>query len=105
VIEPFANHQFQPRTLVRRADLAQAMARLLSRVAAQYPAAAKNWESARLHFSDLATGHLAYPAASVAVAAGVMKTGSDNSFQPSRPVTGLEAVDAVAKVEALAGGK
>jgi len=105
VIEPFANHQFQPRGLVRRADLAQAMARLLSRVAAQQPAAAKNWESARLRFSDLAASHLAYPAASVAVAAGVLKTGSDNSFQPSRPITGREAVDAVAKVEALASGK
>jgi tetratricopeptide (TPR) repeat protein len=105
VMEPFANHQFQPRTLVRRADLAQAMARLLARVGAQRPAAAKAWESARLRFSDLAPGHLAYPAASVAVAAGVMKTSGDNAFQPSRPVTGQEAVDAVAKVEALAGGK
>jgi len=105
VIEPFANHQFQPRTLVRRADLAQAMARLLARVAAQRPASAKAWESARLRFSDLAASHLAYPAASVAVAAGVMKTGADNSFQPSRPVTGEEAVEAVAKVEALSAGK
>ena len=105
IIEPFANHQFQPRALVRRADLAQAMAKLLSRVAAQQPAAAKNWESARLRFSDLAASHLAYPAASVAVAAGVLKTGGDNSFQPSRPITGREAVDAVAKVEALASGK
>lgn len=105
IIEPFANHQFQPRTLVRRADLAQAMARLLSRVAAQRPAAAKGWESARLRFSDLAPSHLAYPAASAAVAAGVMKTAADNAFQPSRQVTGQEAIDAVAKIEALADGK
>jgi tetratricopeptide (TPR) repeat protein len=28
IIEPFANHQFQPRALVRRADLAQAMAKV-----------------------------------------------------------------------------
>ncbi len=105
VIEPFANHQFQPRSLVRRADLAQAMARLLSRVATERPAAGKTWESARLRFSDLAPSHLAYPAASVAVAAGVMKTAADNAFQPSRPVTGQEAVDAISKVEALAAGK
>lgn len=105
IIEPFANHQFQPRTIVRRADLAQAMARLLGRIAAQRPAAAKEWESARLRFSDLAPGHLAYPAASASIAAGVMKPGPDNSFQPSRPVTGAEAVEAIAKVEALAGGK
>ena len=105
VMEPFANHQFQPRNIVRRADLAQAMARLLSRLAAQQPGLGKAWESARLRFSDLAPSHLAYPAASVSVAAGVMKTAADNAFQPSRPVTGQEAIDAVAKVEALASGK
>ena len=81
------------------------MARLLARVAAERPAAAKAWDSARLKFSDLAPSHLAYPAASVAVASGVMKTGAENNFQPSRPVTGAEAIDAIAKVESLAGLK
>ena len=61
------------------------------------------WESARLKFSDLSTGHLAYTAASAAVAAGVLTAGPGNSFQPSRPVTGAEAIDAVNKIEALAG--
>lgn len=103
VMEPFANHTFQPRTVVRRSDLAQAVARLLSRIATATPAQAKAWESARGKFGDLAPGHLAYPAASAAVASGVMKNGSDNAFQPSRPVSGAEALDAVAKLEALAG--
>ena len=74
VMEPFANHAFQPRTVVRRTDLAQAAARLLARIAAQNPARAKAWDAARLKFSDLSPSHLAYPAASVAVASGVMKT-------------------------------
>jgi hypothetical protein len=103
IMEPFANHAFQPRSVVRRVDLAQAVARLLARTAVVNPAAAKAWESARLRFSDLSTGHLAYPAASAAVAAGVLTAGPGNSFQPSRPVTGAEAIDAVNKIEALAG--
>jgi tetratricopeptide (TPR) repeat protein len=103
VMEPYANHAFQPRTVVRRTDLAQAIARLLARVATESPSRATGWESARLKFSDLLPSHLAYPAASVAVAAGVMKTGADNAFQPSRPVTGAEAIDAIAKIESLAG--
>lgn len=103
VMEPFANHAFQPRTVVRRADLAQATARLLARVAAEHPGQRPSWAAARLKFSDLSSGHLAYPAASVAVAAGVMKTDSENSFQPSRPVTGAEAIDAIAKIQSLAG--
>jgi tetratricopeptide (TPR) repeat protein len=105
IMEPYANHAFQPRAIVRRSDLAQAVARLLTRVAAQRPAAARPWESARLRFSDLAPSHLAYPAASAAVASGVMKTTAENTFQPSRPVTGAEAIDAIAKLESLAGIK
>jgi tetratricopeptide (TPR) repeat protein len=103
IIDPFANHAFQPRTTVRRTDLAQAAARLLARIAPQNPARAKAWEAARLKFSDMSPSHLAYPAASVAVAAGVMTTGPDNTFQPSRAVSGAEAVDAISKIEALAG--
>ena len=48
VMEPFANHAFQPRAVVRRVDLAQAVERLLTRVAALKPAAARAWESARV---------------------------------------------------------
>ena len=33
VMDPFANHTFQPRTLVRRVELAQTVARLLARIA------------------------------------------------------------------------
>ncbi len=103
IMEPYANHAFQPRAIVRRTDLAQAVARLLPRVAARRPAAARAWEGARLKFSDLAPSHLAYPAASAAVASGVMKVGADNAFQPSRPVTGAEAIEAIQRVADLAG--
>jgi len=103
VMEPFANHAFQPRTVVRRTDLAQAVARLLPRAAAQRPDKIKTWEAARLKFSDLSSSHLAYPAASAAVASGVLAVAGENAFQPSRPVTGAEATDAIAKLEALAG--
>ena len=103
IMEPFANHAFQPRTVVRRTDLAQASARLLARIAAQNPGRAKGWESARLKFSDLSASHLAYPAASVAVAAGVMKTIGESGFQPSRAVTGAEAIAAIQRIESLAG--
>lgn len=103
IMEPFANHQFQPRTVVRRTDLAQAVARLLAKIAAQHPSQHPSWENARLKFGDLSAGHLAYPAASVAVAAGVMKNGPNDTFQPSRAVSGAEAIDAIDKLQSLAG--
>ena len=102
VIDPYDNHTFQPNGIVRRSDLALAMSRLLSRASAGRPAQARAWESARLKFSDLQPGHLAYPAASIVVAAGVMKTGADNAFQPQQIVNGPEAVAAVVRVEAIA---
>jgi len=102
VMEPFANHAFQPRTVVRRIDLAQVVARLLSRVGAVGGAKPGGWESARLKFSDLSAAHLAYPAASAAVASGAMKTAPDGSFQPSRPATGAEAIEAIDRLASLA---
>jgi tetratricopeptide (TPR) repeat protein len=105
VMEALPNHTFQPRTLVRRVDLAQAASRLLTRIAAADPPRAKSWDTSHAKFSDLAPGHLAYPAASITVAAGVMKTGPDNSFDPSRPVSGQEAMAAITRIAALAGSE
>lgn len=105
VIEPFANHAFQPRGVVRRADLAQAAAKLLEIIGTSQPAVVKVWESARPRFSDLAPTHLAYPAASMAVGARVLQVGPDDTFQPARPITGAEAVEAIGKLESLAGLK
>jgi tetratricopeptide (TPR) repeat protein len=102
VMEPFANHTFQPRALVRRVDFAQAVSRLLARAATLAPARAKEWRDARVRFPDMSSGHIEYPAASLAVAAGVLRTDSDGSFQPSRVVTGEEAIAAIERLQALA---
>ena len=103
IIEAFPNHTFQPRTMLRRVDLAQATAHLLTQLAASQPSAAQSWIGARGRFSDMNAGHLAYPAASMAVAAGVMQPTADGAFQPTRAVTGAEASAAIERVRALAG--
>ena len=103
VMELLPNHTFQPRTIVRRVDLAQAASRLLSRIAAADPPRAKAWDAARAKFTDLVPGHLAYSAASMTVAAGVIKIAADNSFEPTKPVSGEEALAAIARIAALAG--
>ena len=103
IIEPFDNHTFQPRGVVRRSDLAIVMSRLLARLATQDPIRGRSWQAARIKFTDLVPTHLAYPAASMTVAAGVMAAGADTTFQPSKVVTGAEALAAIARVEALAG--
>ena len=102
ILDPFDNHTFQPRAVVRRADLAVAMSRLLARLAVKDPIRGRSWSAARMKFSDLVPTHLAYPSASMAVSAGVMTT-ADSAFQPSKVVTGAEAAAAVARIEVLTG--
>lgn len=103
IMDPFENHTFQPRGAVRRVDLAQAMTRLLARVAAAAPSTGARWQNARGTFPDMTASHIAYPAASTVVAAGVMPVAQDGAFRPSEFVTGAEATDAVVRVLALSG--
>ncbi len=99
VMESFANHTFQPGAIVRRVDLAQAVSRLLDIVA---PAArVAGWRATKTAFSDLSVNHLAYPAVSLAVASGALRTTPGGAFQPAAPVTGQEAVEVVDRVRAI----
>ena len=102
LMEAYANHTFQPQSIVRRSDLAQAASRTLSLIGNDNPRLADSWRDGKRRFPDVSPGHLSYPAASLAVEAGVMKTLEDGSFDLSRPVTGAEAVAAVRALEELA---
>jgi tetratricopeptide (TPR) repeat protein len=99
VMQAFDNHTFQPRQLVERAELAETIARLLADLAPQDRI--RQWRAAAVVFPDVPTGHLAYQAASIAVASGVLDRGADEGFQPSRRVTGAEAVQAVERLRAM----
>lgn len=102
VIDAFANHTFQPRAGVRRADLATAVSRLVALMAATRPAL-RSYLSARPPMADVGPGHLNYPAASAAVASGVMPLVDGDRFQVARPVSGAEAIEAIDRLRALAG--
>jgi tetratricopeptide (TPR) repeat protein len=101
IMDPFANHTFQPRTIIRRADFAQIVTRLLRTVSVVAPGQPRAWEGAKGRFPDLAPTHVAYAAASEAIASGVMTTAADGSFQPSRAVSGAEAIEALERFRAI----
>jgi tetratricopeptide (TPR) repeat protein len=101
VMDPFPNHTFQPNAIVRRGDLAQAVSRVLAFIGAEKPKLAVRWREPRPTFADVSPTHLMYPAAARAVSAGVMAPLDGATFQLTRPVTGTEARDAVARLEAL----
>ena len=102
IMDTQPNYTFQPNARVRRGDLAQTVARVLSLVAVTNPAAARAWQGANQTIADVPPGHLSYPAVSVAVASGVMPLTENGTFQLLRPVTGAEVVEVVTRLEALA---
>ena len=99
VMQAFENHTFQPRQPVDRAELAAAVARLLADIAPQERIPV--WRAAAVRFSDVTANHLAYQAASIAVASGVLDRSADETFQPSRRVSGAEAVQAIERLRAM----
>jgi hypothetical protein len=100
-MDPFPNHAFQPGSDVSRADLAQAMSRLLTVIGTRHPRLGERWRAARPQFADLPPAHLGYPAAAMAVDAAVLPVLDGNTFQPGRVVTGEEAVAAVERLEQI----
>lgn len=100
VLDPFPNHTFQPRSRVRRGDLAAAVSRLV--LIAADAERRDAWTTARPKIADMGPGHLSYPAVSVAVASGVMRLDEGERFAVTRPVSGAEAIDVVERVAALA---
>jgi len=97
VMDVYSNHTFQPKAVVRRSDLAQAVSRVLALTGMNPGRADRN----RVTMSDVGTTHLSHEDISAAVAAGVMSLDGGN-FRPSRAVTGQEAADAVRRLEKLA---
>lgn len=101
VMEVYPNHTFQPGTIVRRAEMARTVSRLLGLLAEQKPRLLAEWRRARPAIPDLGPGNLQYPDVAMAVAAGIMPLAPDGAFRPARPVTGAEASDAIARLRAL----
>lgn len=101
VMEVFDNHTFQPRNPVRRGDLAQAVSRVLTLLAQRQPAWRQAWMGSRRAFTDVTPDNLYYPAAALAVAAGILDE-DGGAFQAGRVVSGAEAVAAVERLQALA---
>ena len=101
VMEPYENHTFQPENLVRRSDLAHAVARMLKIIAASRPELLKEWQSRVQKMADVGVSNLHYADASLSVAAGVVSLVDGGSFQLSREVSGAEAIDAISRIERL----
>jgi tetratricopeptide (TPR) repeat protein len=102
VMNVYANHTFQPATVVRRGDLAQVVAQL---IALAVPAESKElaaWRTARPRFPDLPQSNVVYQAAALAVSGGAMSADAAGNFRSTQPATGADLTKAVARIDQLA---
>ncbi len=95
IIEVYPNHTFQPGAMIRRGDLARAVARVLDVLG--WPKAASPT------ISDMTPSHLYYEAAVRVVAAGLMDLTPDGAFDPGQRVSGPEASSIVEALSRLVG--
>jgi tetratricopeptide (TPR) repeat protein len=102
VIDEFPNHTFQPQAPLRRVELAAAVRRVLELLAPSRPALAAAL-AARLEIADVAPTHLSYRDVAAAVASGVLDL-RGGQFGVNGSVSGAAAIEAVARLRALAAG-
>jgi len=100
LMDPMPNHTFAPGAVVRRADLAQIVWRAIEALGAR-PADVTRWRAARSSLADVPRTHLASAATAAVVASGAMSATEGDRFLPSRPVTGAEAIAAIARLEQI----
>jgi tetratricopeptide (TPR) repeat protein len=92
LIEPFANHTFEPATLVTRGDLAVTLARLI-RLLSLSPSSAPPVPA-----PDLAPANAQYPEVQLVLGHGVMMLEDSGSFNAAGVVSGQEAVRAAERL-------
>ena len=96
-----AAYRFEPHRVVRRGELAEAVANVLYLIAEVDPAGAEGWRGGIPRIADMSETHLNYASVVDAVAAGVLSTFGDGTFRPTASVSGAEAVEAVDRLGTL----
>jgi tetratricopeptide (TPR) repeat protein len=95
LMDVYPNHTFQPGTIVRRGELAQAAARVLDALSfPRAPAPA---------IVDMSRNNLYYLGAARVVSAGLMDLTAEGAFEAWRPVSGADAVAVLEAVARLVG--
>jgi tetratricopeptide (TPR) repeat protein len=102
VMEPYANHTFQPAAPALRADLAAASWRLLALAAPARPQL-RPYLQDQPRIADVASTHPLYTAAASAVASGVLPLVDGARFDAARGLSGAEAAAAIGRLRALIG--
>lgn len=95
IMDLYPNHTFQPGAVVRRGELARAVARVLD--LARVPS------SASPALTDMSRNNLVYDSAARVVGAGLMDLSPSGAFEAWRPLSGRDATDVIEGLARLLG--
>ncbi len=101
LVDVYANHTFQPRRLVTRADLAGALDRVVAYLAERGHRLYRQIPPERIQVSDVTPEHADYRPISDVLSYQIMELFSDRTFRPEQTVSGTEAGQAIDALLAL----
>lgn len=101
IMDVDAAYRFDPSSLVRRGELAEVLVDMLDLLGMDSLGLSDSSPGTAQEFSDMSSAHLNYLSARRAVEAGLLTQLEDGKFQPSRAVTGLEAIEVVGRLSEL----
>lgn len=102
VMKVYENHTFQPRRIINRAELAEALSGLLDFLASGGAALPPVIDPKRVKISDINPDSYYYPFILRAVSLQVLELDDRSCFQPERVVSGAEAAAALDVIARLA---
>ena len=100
VMDVNVNYAFQPEAFVDRGELGEIIGRIIDLIAPDLDVL-KQKRGELPAFTDIGPGHLRYSAAFRAVAVGILPVLSGNTFQPTRPVSGADAIAAIERLQEI----
>ncbi len=101
LIDVYANHTFQPRRLVTRAELAQALDRLVSYLDERGHRFFRLIPPEQIQISDVTPENAYYRPISDVLSYQIMELFPDRTFRPDQTVSGAEASQAISALLAL----
>ncbi len=102
IIRASVNHTFQPRRIINRAELADAMIRLIGVLQERGARFVPLVEARRIQIADVTPDNPYYPSITRALGFQVMTLTPDRRFEPERTVSGEEAVRILDIIQRLA---
>ncbi len=93
IMQGYANHTFQPRQAVSRAEMAEILTRLISLLKTKGFRFVRQFPEEMIQISDVSPDNYYFQPIAEVVALQLMELGPDKSFKPEQTLSGQEAIN------------